>query len=167
MSERTSVRGVLVALALLGALLALAYPLTALNVDVKTGASQALIVLFSVRVLVALLLAILAAMIAVGGRRSILSIAFYCFALSRAAQPPMVWGHVLPQNLHLLGLVLAGVVPAASVFGFVTLCLRMPTGELLPRWRIVNPVLPVYSAFVGTVYVFGDYRVFSGLIWIA
>lgn len=160
-----SVRTTLVVATLCLAALAWAFPLADLNAGVTSAASQAVISFMVVRVLVSLLQIALGTAIVIGGRFSRLSVAFFLFALSRAAQPAVIWVHVLPPQWHAVATLLAAIVAAISVYGFVTLCLRMPIGDVLPRWRIADAILPVYAIAVGLTYAYWDYRIFSALIW--
>ncbi len=163
--------------AILASAFALSFPAIRLALEVQTGDSHHL-TFAVVRVLVSLVLCIVACAVLFGGRFAPLSFAFFLFALSRAAQPASVWGAVLPASAAWAGAALAATVAGASVFGFVALCLRVPTGVAIGRWRYVDRALPWYSLLIAVVYGASlvapparfdvdPYRIYGTLLWIA
>jgi GAF domain len=169
-------------LAVLGALFALSFPAIRLALDIATRVPTSAVTLDSVRVATGIALAIVACMMLIGGRFSGLSFALYLFALSRAAQPAGEWTTVLPHAWSFLGGLCGAVVAGSSIYGYVALCVRMPSDEVSARWRSVNRVLPFYAVLVALVYAasigpmpwpdvswlnaYRPYAVFGALIWI-
>ncbi|HEY5257866.1 MAG TPA: hypothetical protein VIJ12_05740 [Candidatus Baltobacteraceae bacterium] len=164
-------------LAVFGTLFALGFPSIKLALDLS--AAPHLVTYDVIRVLFSVVLAIVAGATLIGGRYTALSFALYAFALSRAAQPASAWGSVVNADWTWLAAAFAAIVAGASIYGFVALCLRIPTGEAIGRWRFVERWLPVYAVVVGAVYgtavwrpfAFGThgfnvYLAFAALIWI-
>ncbi len=174
-------RGVQPALAVAAGFFALSYPALALGIEVAIHGPADRITADAIQVVVALPLAVVACASLIGGRNLGLSVALACFALSRAAQPAQIWVHALPSDWTWLGVCFAALVPGISVYGFVVLCLRIPGGEPLPRWRAVDRSVPVYAALVAIVYAFSAvedargaaklgaeaYASFAVLIWVS
>ena len=173
--------GALSLLAVTVGLFALSYPGLALYTAVANHAPLDRLTSDAIRLLVGVPLVIVACAGLIGGRDFGLSFALACFALSRAAQPARIWVQALPSPWMWLGLALAALVAGASVYGFVVLCLRIPTGKTLPRWRAVDRWLPAYAILLSIVYALsalwsahpgdkradGAYAVFAVMIWIA
>lgn len=161
-------------LAILGALVALSFPALKLAIDVGASTPSALLTADAVRLVVSIVVAVVACVTLIGGRYASLSFAVYLFALSRAAQPATLWAMLLPRGCTWIGVMAAALIAGSSIYGFVALCLRMPSGEAVGRWRPVNRVLPVYAALVGALYGASAYRgfwldayaVFAALIWL-
>ena len=149
---RKPMNGTFVLLAVAGALFALSFPSIKLALGIHAGLPLNVLASRGFYVLGALVLAIVASVTLIGGRYSRLSLALYLFALSRSAQPAGMWIGVLPGAWKWLGELFAAGVAGASVYGYVALCLRMPTGRAMDRWRIVDGLLPFYSVLVGLVY---------------
>lgn len=170
-------QGKLPLLAVLGALFALSFPATKLAVDITTSVPTSVLTLDSVQVAIGIALAIVACMVLIGGRYASLSFALYLFALSRAAQPAGVWAMLLPSGWSSLGALSGAFVAGCSIYGYVALCVRMPSDQVAARWRSVNRLLPFYAVLVASVYgvstaaspwvkVYHPYAVFGALIWI-
>lgn len=170
-------QGKLPLLAVLGALFALSFPATKLAVDITTSVPGSVLTLDSVQGAIGIVLAIVACMMLIGGRYASLSFALYLFALSRAAQPAGVWAMLLPSGWSSLGALSGAIVAGCSIYGYVALCVRMPSDQVSARWRSVNRLLPFYAVLVASVYgvstaasswvnVYHPYAVFGALIWI-
>ena len=161
-------------LAILGAAFALSFPVTRLVLAVNAGAQPGGLAGGGIYLLAAVVLAVVACMTLIGGRYAGLCFALYLFALSRAAQPASGWVQLLPEDWKWLGGLMAALVAGSSIYGYVTLCVRMPTGEAMERWRGVDRLLPAYAVLVGLVYAagllhwgpFAGRNVFSVLLWI-
>lgn len=167
-------------LAAAAALFALSFPMLALGIAIASKAPSGIVTADAVRVVVALPLAGLVFITLVAGRNPALSIALALFALSRAAQPASVWLKVIPSGWTWAGALVAALVAGSSVYGFVALCLRVPSGEAMPRWRRIDRMLSGYAVVVATLYagsVWTDfvhrnerstiiYSLFAFLIWI-
>lgn len=170
-------QGILPLLAVLGALLALSFPATKLAIDMTTSVPTSLLTLDSVQVAIGIVLAIVACMMLIGGRYAGLSFALYLFVLSRAAQPAGVWAILLPSDWSFVGAMSGAIVAGCSIYGYVALCVRMPSDQVSARWRPVNRLLPFYAVLVASVYgvsvaasssvsAYHPYAVFGALIWI-
>lgn len=170
-------QGILPLLAVLGALLALSFPAAKLAADITTSVPTSVFTLDSVQVTIGIVLAIVACMMLIGGRYAGLSFALYLFVLSRAAQPAGVWMWLLPGGCRFVGALTGASVAGCSIFGYVALCVRMPSDQVSARWRPVNRLLPFYAVLVGSLYglsiaapswvnAYHPYAVFGALIWI-
>lgn len=167
-------RSVFPALAILGALFALSFPATRLAVDIGAGAPLPDLAGDAIYLLLALVLGVVACMTLIGGRYAGLCFALYLFALSRAAQPASVWVALLPETWRWLGGLLGAVVAGSSIYGYVALCIRMPTAQATGRWRRIDKFLLPYAVAVGIVYgtgllrwvSFGGQPLFAVLLWI-
>jgi len=162
------------ALAILGALFALSFPVMKLLVDVGAATHAAQVTADGIRILVSLILAVVACATLIGGRFGPLSFALYLFALSRAAQPAGLWAMLLPDRWHWFGGLPAALVAGSSIYGFVALCIRIPSGQAIGRWRSIDRLLPAYAVLVAIVYGtnamrgygISTYGIFAVLIWI-
>jgi len=161
-------------LVVLGALLALSFPSLKLALDAGAAVHTAQLTVDGVRLVVSVVLAVIACMTLIGGRYAPLSFALYLFALSRAAQPAAIWTVLLPSGWNWLGALPAALVAGSSIYGFVTLCMRIPSGEAIGRWRSVSRLLPAYAVLVAAVYGANSlrghgidfYAVFAVLLWV-
>jgi hypothetical protein len=179
---RKTKQGMRPLLAVLGALFALSFPPIRLAIDITARAQTPALTLDSLRLATSVALAIVACMMLIGGRFSGLAFALYLFALSRAAQPAAAWTTLLPHAWSFLGGLSGAIVAGSSIYGYVALCVRMPSDEVSARWRSVNRVLPFYAVLVALVYAasiaplawpdaswvnaYRPYAVFGALIWI-
>ncbi len=166
-------------LAVLIALAALSLPSLRVTLDLGAGVSTERINADAVELAISVVLAIVACATLIGGRFAPLSFALFLFALSRAAQPAGILAAVLPDRWKWLGYSVAALVAGASVYGFVALCMRMPGGKAVGRWRSLDRLLPFYSLLVAGVYAGSlmpapmrplgvhPYVVFGALIWVA
>ena len=166
-------RAALALLVVLGALFALSFPATKLALDLSASGSGSLLTLDGVDLVIALALAVIACFTVIGGRYAGLSFALYLFALSRAAQPANIWVKVLPGELSWLGALPAAMVAGSSIYGYMALCMRMPSGAAAARWRLFSRLLPGYAVLVAVVFGLSGvihhwvhgYAVFVTLIW--
>ncbi len=174
MDEKKRVnRGALALLVVLGALFALSFPATKLALDLSASVSGSQLTLDGVDVVISLALAAIACFTVIGARYAGLSFALYLFALSRAAQPASLWVKILPSELGWLGALPAALVAGSSIYGYMALCMRMPSGVPAARWRLFSRLLPGYAVLVGLVFGSSDvilhwihgYAVFVTLIW--
>lgn len=139
-------------LAVCGALLALSFPAVKTAVDVAASAPMPVLTLDGVHVVMGIVLAIVACAMLIGGRSAGLSFALYLFALSRAAQPAGILVNLLPADWRYLGGLSGALVAGCSIYGYVALCVRMPSDEVSARWRSVTRGLPLYAALVAITY---------------
>jgi len=169
-------------LLVLGALFALSFPAIKLVIDITTSAQAPVLTLDIVRMAMSIALAVVACMMLIGGRYTGLSFALYLFSLSRAAQPAGAWATLLPHAWGFFGGLSGAVVAGCSIYGYVALCVRMPSDEVSARWRSVNRALPFYAVLVAITYgasvpgtpwadaswldTHHPYPVFGALIWI-
>ncbi|MGH8403814.1 MAG: hypothetical protein ACRESO_10505, partial [Gammaproteobacteria bacterium] len=171
---REQLKPIFTILAILGALFALSFPLLKFVVDAGAAVHTAQLTADGVRILMAVALAIVACATLIGGRYAPLSFALYLFALSRAAQPAGLWSMLLPERWHWFGALPAALIAGSSIYGFVALCMRIPSGQAIGRWRSVDRFLPIYAVLVAIIYGasairgFGinAYGLFAALIWI-
>lgn len=177
-----TIRGMRPLLAVCGALFALSFPAVKLAVDMAASAPTPALTLDGVHVVMGIVLAIVACMMFIGGRSAGLSFALYLFALSRAAQPAGIWVALLPGDWRYFGGLSGALVAGCSIYGYVALCVRMPSDEMSARWRSVSRGLPFYAALVAITYgasttgvpwvnaswvnAHHPYAAFGALIWI-
>lgn len=167
------------ALALLGTLVALSFPALRLALDMRAAAPASQLTADGLHLLIAVVLAGVACATLIGGRYVALSLALYLFALSRAAQPAGVWMMLLARDWRWLGAIPGALIAGASIYGFVALCVRTPTGHAIDRWRMVDRMLPAYAVLVAALYglsivggptlqaygAYTAYAAFGTLIW--
>lgn len=157
-------------LAVLVAIVALSFPSLRLLIDVRAAADTAHLTADSIHVLASIVLAAVACIMLIGGRYTSLSFALYAFALSRVAQPASLWEVFLPSGWSWVGALLAALVAGASIYGFLRLCMRTPSGEALDRWRLVDRMVPWFAVLLGIIYGISSpgrlYLAFGILIWI-
>jgi hypothetical protein len=160
-------------LVVLGALFALSFPATRLALDLSASVSGSLLTLDSLHLVIALVLAVIACFTVIGGRYAGLSFALYLFALSRAAQPAGLWVRFLPGELSWFGALPAAMVAGSSIYGYMALCMRMPSGVAAARWHLLSRLLPGYAVLVAVVFGLSSvipywvhgYAIFVALIW--
>ncbi len=171
---REQLKSLFPVLTILGALFALSFPSLKFVLDAGATAHTAQLTADGVRVLNSVVLAVVACATLIGGRYSRLCFALYLYALSRAAQPAALWSVLLPERWHWFGALPAALIAGSSIYGFVELCMRIPSGQAIGRWRSVDRFLPLYAVLVAIIYgasvIHGPdikaYGVFAALIWI-
>ncbi|MDE2235801.1 MAG: hypothetical protein KGL13_02495 [Gammaproteobacteria bacterium] len=171
---RAQLKSAIPVLAILGALFALSFPSLKLVLDAGTAAPAAQLTADGVRVLISVVLAVVACATFIGGRYSRLCFALYLYALSRAAQPAGLWTMLLPERWRWIAALPAALIAGSSIYGFVALCMRIPSGQAISRWRSVDRFLPIYAVLVAVIYgasvipgfSINAYGVFAALIWI-
>jgi hypothetical protein len=95
-------------------------------------------------------------------RPSIMSWAFYVFAIGYFGTAPafMYWSHVLPKDAYLaLSFVLSTVFGSWSVLPLLPFVLRFPDGDVLGWRRRIDPFVWIFLAASYALYVF-EWRVY-------